>query len=114
MGSKEAASPFFPDTGGRAKLRVENTSFSDARVYLVWNEIMRIPMGSVEAMSTRIWDLPPKSIPEESLRNGSFSLEVRFLGTRDRYTSHSRLLADGESWVWQLHNNMAFASLFVR
>jgi hypothetical protein len=107
-------SPFTPGLQERAELRVENSSFADARVYLVWNETMQIPLGPVEAMSSRTWDLPPRSIPQKSLRNGSFRLEVRFLGTRERHASPSRLLSDGETWIWQLHNDMAFASLIVR
>jgi hypothetical protein len=107
-------SPFDPDLQGRAELSVENASFSDARLYLIWNETMQMPLGAVEAMSTRTWALPPRSIPEKSLRNGSFRLEARFLGTRERFTSPSRLLSDGEVWIWQLHNDMAFSSLVVR
>ena len=114
-GSSTLESPFSWPAAETTMLRVENHSFVDARVYLIWNGTMRVPLGAVESMDSRTWELPPKRIAEGSgLRNGSFRLEARFSPSRDVASSELRLLADGTQWIWQLENNMSFATLVTR
>lgn len=105
----------FTEPAERALLRVENHSFDAAQVYLIWNTTTRIPLGPVEAMDSRIWTLPPRRVADgPGLRNASFRLEARFHPSRDVFQSPAHLLADGSQWIWQLENDMAFASLVVR
>ena len=114
-GNATLESPFTEQGAERAVLRVDNHSFMDARVYLIWNGTMRVPLGAVESMDSRTWELPPPRIAEGSgLRNGSFRLEARFSPSRDVSTSPLRLLSDGRQWIWQLENDMSFASLVIR
>lgn len=111
----DGPSPFDESRDGAVVLRVENGSFQDTRIYLVWNGTMTVPLGHVEAMDSRTWRIPPARIAKGSaVRSGSFRLEARFHPSRDRCASAERLLADGSRWIWQLHNDMAFATLVVR
>ena len=55
----------FTEPEQSALLRVENHSFDAAQVYLIWNTTMRVPLGSVEAMDSRIWKLPPRRVADE-------------------------------------------------
>ncbi|MEJ2207083.1 MAG: hypothetical protein P8170_23630 [Gemmatimonadota bacterium] len=105
-----------PSTGPAesAVLRVENHGFSSAQIHLVWNDTVRIPLGSVEPAGNRIWTLPPAGVRDgPGARSGSFRLEARFRPARNVSLGPVRLVADGSQWVWQLKHDRALATFVV-
>ncbi len=90
------------------RLVVENRGFNDVRIYALQNNASQVPLGRVEALSTRHLVLPATLVAARNIRLVAVPLAL------GRQTSIDVQLYDGDTVIWYLQNEPAFSRLVKR
>ena len=105
--SSWAGSPVQPVTSP-VRLIVDNRCFNDVRLYAIQNGVTQIPLGRVEAVSTREVVLPASLVAARTIRLVAVPLAT------GRQTTIDLDLYDGGTAIWYLQNEPAFSRLVKR
>jgi hypothetical protein len=90
------------------RLIVDNRCFNDVRIYAIQNGVTQIPLGRVEAVSTREVVLPASLVAARTIRLVAVPL------AHGRQTAIDLDLYDGGTAIWYLQNDPAFSRLVKR